>query len=77
MSIILAARKYAQMKEAGLTIDQISEKTGVDGAAIRDRLQLLTLTVEEQDQVKHNKLSLSQALKLCEQRQRAERRLNR
>src|SRR5947209_20275120 len=71
MSMIQAARKFAEMKEAGLSIDQISEKTGVDRGAIRDRLQLLTLTPEEQDQVKNNKLSCAQALRLCEQRQRA------
>ena len=41
MSIIEAAEKYAKMAQSGLTIAQISAKTGVDAAAIQERLQLL------------------------------------
>jgi hypothetical protein len=72
MSIIQAAEKYADMEKSGLTIAQISAKTGVDSAAIQERLQLLTLTPAEQDKVKNNEMSYVQALKLCEQRKRAE-----
>jgi hypothetical protein len=71
MSVIQAAEKYAEMEKSGLTIAQISAKTGVDPAAIQERLQLLTLTPDEQDKVKNNKISHVQALKLCEQRKRA------
>ena len=75
MSLIRAANKYSEMEKAGLTIAQISEKTGVDPAAIRERLQLLTLTPDEQDKVKNNKLSYVQALRLCEQRRREDARM--
>jgi hypothetical protein len=75
VSIIQAAEKYAEMKKSGLTIAQISAKTGVDSSAIQERLQLLTLTPDEQDKVKNNEMSYVQALKICEQRKRAEVRL--
>ena len=74
MSIIQAAEKYAEMAKSGLAIAQISAKTGVAPAAIQERLQLLSLTPDEQDKVKNNKISYAQALKLCEQRKRAEAR---
>jgi hypothetical protein len=75
MSVIQAAEKYAEMEKSGLTIAQISAKTGVDSAAIQERLQLLTLSPDEQGQVKNNKMSYVQALKICERRKRAEVRL--
>ena len=59
MSLIQAARKYAEMKKSGLTVEQISERTGVQQAAIRDRLQLLTLTPHRADRVrKHAKAGI-------------------
>lgn len=70
MSMIQAAERYAEMEMSGLTIAQISAKTGADEAAIRERLQLLTLTPEEQTQVKDNQLSYVRALRLCELRRR-------
>ena len=76
MSIIEAAKKYAKMEKSGLTIAQISAKTGVSQEAIQERLQLLALTPEEQDEVNNNKMSYVKALKICEQRKRAEARLN-
>jgi ParB-like chromosome segregation protein Spo0J len=71
MSIIRAAKKYGEMRAMGLTIDQISEQTGVPPTAIHERLQLLTLTPEEQQMVKNNQLSMFKALKLCEKRAQA------
>jgi hypothetical protein len=70
MSLIQAAQKYAAMKKSGLTVAEISEKTGVAIGAIEERLQLLTLTPEEQDNVRNNTLSYVQALRICEQRRR-------
>jgi hypothetical protein len=72
MSVIKAAKKYAEMEKAGLTIAQISAMTGVDQTAIKERLQLLTLTPDEQDKVVRNKISFVQALNLCQQRKRAQ-----
>ena len=72
MSLIQAALKFAAMKESGLTIEQISESTGVDQPAIRERLQLLLLTPAEQGDLKNNELSYVRALKLCEKRQRGD-----
>jgi len=72
MSVMQAAEKYAEMANAGLTIAEISAKTGVDPVAIQERLYLLALTPPEQEQVNNNKMSYVQALKLCEQRRRAE-----
>jgi len=71
MSIIRAAEKYAEMEKAGLTLAQISAKTGVDSATIKERLQLLTLSSDEQNKVENNKMPYAQALKICEQRKRA------
>jgi hypothetical protein len=70
MSLIQAARRYAELKNAGLTVQQISKKTGVEEAAIRERLELLSLSAEEQEKLDENKLSYVQALKLCERRRR-------
>jgi hypothetical protein len=75
MSIIRAAEKYAEMEKAGLTIAQISAKTGVASNAIQERLQLLTLSADEQEKVKNNEMSYTQALKICEQRKQAKVRL--
>jgi hypothetical protein len=74
MSLIKVAQKYAEMQKTGLSIAQISEKTGVDAVAIRERLQLLMLTLDEQEKVKSNELSYVQALKICGQRERNEAR---
>lgn len=68
MSMIQAAERYAELEKSGLTIAQISAKTGADEDAIRERLQLLSLTPEEQSAVKDNKLSYIQALRLCKHR---------
>jgi ParB-like chromosome segregation protein Spo0J len=76
MSIMEAAERYAEMEKSGLTIAQISAKTGVSQEAIQERLLLLALTPEEQDKVNNNKMSYVQALKTCEQRKRAEAKLN-
>lgn len=71
MSIIQAAERYAEMEKSGLTIAQISAKTGVAQVAIQERLQLLTLSLDEQDKVKNNEMPYAQALRICEQRKRA------
>ena len=70
MSLIQAARRYAELKDAGLTIHQISAKTGVAELAIRERLEFLILTPQEQEKLDQNKLSYVQALRLCERRRR-------
>lgn len=70
MSLIEAAEKYAEMKKSGLTIPEISARTGVDQGAIQERLQLLMLTPEEQVKVNNNKMSVVQALRICQQRRR-------
>ena len=76
MSIMQAAEKYAEMEQSGLTIAQISAKTGVSQEAIQERLQLLALTPEEQDMVDNNKISYVKALKMCEHRKQAQARQN-
>ncbi len=68
MSMIQAAERYAELEKSGLTIAQISARTGADEDVIRERLQLLSLTPEEQSAVKDNKLSYIQALRLCKHR---------
>lgn len=68
MSMIQAAERYAELEKSGLSISQISARTGADEEVIRERLQLLSLTPEEQTAVKDNKLSYIQALRLCKHR---------
>lgn len=64
MSPIEQAKWFAQMKNGGLKIAEIADKTKIDHQVVRQRLELLKLPQEMQDKVHEGEMGVVKALKI-------------
>lgn len=64
MSPIEQAKWFATMKNGGLKINEIADKTKIDHQVVRQRLELLKLSQEDQDKVHDGELGVVKALKI-------------
>lgn len=58
------ARWFSRLRNAGLTVNEIEEKTKVDHQVVRQRLALLKLPTELQGKVEEGELGVVKALKI-------------
>ena len=64
MSPIEEAKWFHRLKQGGLKINEIGERTSYDGQVIRQRLDLLKLPQADQDKVHEGELGVVKALKM-------------
>jgi len=68
-SLIDEAKRIQFLKKQGLKIPEIAERMGENQQNVRNRLQLLRLTPEEQQRVHTGRLGMVNALKVLKQRE--------